>query len=132
MSSVLRDIATFLLIADECSNSRWTSNMEVITRFASFYWAVILFFYHRTFVPHNELHREAIGKLTNLLYHRHKQDSDGRKQSRVVWCIFMAAIETHDPVHRDWLVERLADVRNVSVECKQLWSMACSIMGIDS
>jgi hypothetical protein len=41
----------------------------------------------------------------------------------------MVAIETHDPVHRDWLVERLADVRDISVECRQLWLMACTILG---
>jgi hypothetical protein len=75
-----------------------------------------------------ELLSEAIVKLTNLLYYRYKQDNDCRKQSRVVWCSFMAAIETHDAVHRDWLVERLTDTGNVSVECNQLWSMACTIL----
>ncbi|KAH8696630.1 fungal-specific transcription factor domain-containing protein [Talaromyces proteolyticus] len=119
-----------LHIADESPKSRWTSNLEVITRFASFYWANILF-YHRMLndpAPQNDLHKEAVFKITNLLYYRHKQDSDLRKQSRVVWCTFMAAIETHDPVHRDWLVKRLRDVRNVSIECKQLWSQADAIL----
>ncbi|OKL60214.1 hypothetical protein UA08_04832 [Talaromyces atroroseus] len=109
-----------LHIADESPNSRWTCNVEVITRFAAFYWANILFYCRmlndRT--AQNDLHREAICKITNLLYYRHKQDGEYRKQSRVVWCTFMAAVETHDPVHRDWLVARLADVRNVSVELR--------------
>lgn len=104
--------------------------MEIITRFATVYWATILFYRRMLNDPplENDLLREATFKLINLLRYRHKQDNDYRKQSRIVWCTFMAAIETHEAVHRDWLVERLADVRNVSVECKQLWSMACTIL----
>lgn len=75
-----------------------------------------------------DLHQEAMSKVINLLYY-YKRNSDLRKQSRVVWCYFMAAIETHDPVHRDWLVERLGEVRDVSAECRQLWSTACTILG---
>lgn len=126
--------------ADEALNgqSRWTSNVEVITRFAAFYWAIILF-YHRMLNEYHHnlpsstslygLEQEAISRLIKLLYYRHKQDRDLRKQSRVVWCYFMAAIETSDPIHRDWLMERLADVHDVSSECEQLWSMACTTLG---
>lgn len=126
---------TVLRAADEAPKRRWTSNLEIITRFAAFYWASILFYCRMLnddypFVsPEYDLHQEAMPKLINLLYYRHKQNRDLRKQSRLVWCYFMAAIETHDPVHRDWLVERLAEVRDVSAESRQLWSTACTILG---
>lgn len=49
------------------------------------------------------LHKEALLNVTNILYHRFRNCHDLPKQARVVWCVFIAAIETHDPVHRDWL-----------------------------
>lgn len=121
--------------ADEAPKGQWTPNLEVLSRFAAFYWANILF-YHRmlndhypSVTPQYDLHREAISKLVMLLYYRYNQDKNLRKQSRVVWCYFMAATETQDPVHRDWLAERLAEVRDVSVECKHLWTTASAILG---
>lgn len=105
--------------------------MESITRIATFYWACLL--YHRQMFGfsglHSDLHRQAVSKTTSLLFYRYRQDSDKRRQARVVWPTLMAAVETRDPIHRSWLMERLRDARHLTVECVQIWSMAQEALG---
>lgn len=126
----LQRYCDILHIADQSSRNEWTTTLEIITRFACFYWASILFCQNMCHGSglHVNLHSEALSKTTDLLYYRYKHNKDPRKQSRVVWCMFIAAIETHDWLHRDWLVQRLKDIRDVSLESSQLCSMACDIL----
>jgi hypothetical protein len=108
--------------------------METITRIVACYWATILF--HRRMLgnpgPQNELHLDAVEKATNLLFVHYEQENEKLSHSRLVWSISIAAIETHDPIHRRWLLERLRDARGLSTECDWACATAEDILTIQT
>lgn len=117
-------------MAEKSHGLPYTPNIETLSRIATFYWSAILF--HRRMLcdasPQTSLHKEAVSKITRILYYRYHKDSEKRRQIRVVWPTFMVAIETHDPIHRGWMIERLAEARGLSAECEKLWGMANDII----
>jgi hypothetical protein len=41
---------------------------------------------------------------------------DKRYLAAQVWGLFMAGIETDDEIHRDWILERLAELKGLHLE----------------
>lgn len=108
--------------------------METTTRIAACYWALLLF--HRRMFgspgPPEDLYRNAVVKVTNLLFSYHQRKLEMGNQGRLVWPTFISAIETHDPIHRGWLTERLREGRNVSAESEWAFSTAEDILAVQS
>ncbi|KAH8898296.1 hypothetical protein GQ53DRAFT_817576 [Thozetella sp. PMI_491] len=123
-----------LLLADETAAVPWSADIDSITGVCASYWACILF--HRRVLgapgPQETLHEEAVAKIVKMLYYRSEWETDRRRQVRVIWVVFMAAIETPDPIHRDWLLERLRVTRNETVECKALCAAAEQMLSIQT
>ncbi|KAH8422347.1 Zn(II)2Cys6 transcription factor [Aspergillus melleus] len=88
-----------------------TINMAVST-----FYAQILF--HRRLLrppgPPSTIHRHAV---TNILEITRKQyTSEPRLLRRLHWPLLMAAIETEDPVQRDWIRQRLSELQQYHSE----------------
>ncbi len=96
-------------------------------------WACLLF--HRRMTGHTslpeELYQQSIAKLTNILYVQSERETDRRRQARIVWPMFIAAIETNDSIHRHWLVDKLKEIRTVTAECALLFSTAQEILTLE-
>ncbi|CEL05755.1 hypothetical protein ASPCAL06870 [Aspergillus calidoustus] len=86
----------------------------------SLFYAHVLF--HRRLLnppgPPSKFHDLAV---TNIIEMTKKQyESDPRLMRRLHWPILMAAIETKDASHREWLQDRLTDLRQFHSE--YLWA----------
>ena len=68
--------------------------------------------------PPTALHRQA---LTNIIDNAHKQyTADPRLLRRLHWPLLMAIIETDDPIQREWLRERLYEMR--AFHSEHMWA----------
>jgi hypothetical protein len=43
---------------------------------------------------------------------------DKRTLAKQVWGLLMAGVETEDGIHRDWILERLAELRGMHLESR--------------
>ncbi|CAH0042787.1 unnamed protein product [Clonostachys rhizophaga] len=102
------------IIADVANELTWRVGTEVVVRLVSFFWATILYYYRVT--GDNQVtegfRQDAVCKLAHLLFIHSKNIGDKRQQVRIAWPVFIAAIETTDQIHRDWLLGRLRGCRN--------------------
>lgn len=100
-----------------------TINMAVTT-----FYAQVLF--HRRLLrppgPPSTIHRHAV---TNILEITHKQYiSDPRLLRRLHWPLLMAAIETEDPGQRDWICQRLSELRKHHSEYRWAHDLADEVL----
>jgi hypothetical protein len=119
-----------LLVADTAENIPWTIGIESLLRCTAFFWATLLF-YCRMMEDKRieaELRQEALARLTNILYVHRERENETRRQGRIMWPTFIAAIETRDPIHRHWFMKGLRACRNHTLECSQLCVMAEEIL----
>lgn len=96
------------------------------------YLALVLFC-RRWFIPSSpmeEFHQLAVASVTDTLYSQCNQEK--RRIIRYIWPMFVAAIETQDPIHRTWLLERLYEIRGASAECQWNWRVAKQIISLQS
>ncbi|KFY11016.1 hypothetical protein V492_04731 [Pseudogymnoascus sp. VKM F-4246] len=85
---------------------------------ASVYWADVLF--HRLTLRKQQaptkLHRTAVSSIMQAAYTDYGRDKS--MLGMQVWGLFMAGIETEDGIHRDWILERLAELDGMHFESK--------------
>jgi hypothetical protein len=112
----------------------WTISFESLLRCTAFYWATLLFYCQMMDDKRidAELRREALTRLTDILYVHHERDNETRRQGRIMWPTFIAAIETKDPIHRAWFITGLRACRTHTLECSQLCVMAEEILRLQS
>ena len=83
---------------------------------ASAYWTQVLF-HRRMFyshLPRTELHLEAVEKIMQIAHIDYAVD---RKYIVAqVSGLFMAGIETQNADHRDWILERLGELKGLHLE----------------
>lgn len=109
-----------LLVTAKISGAGSTRRtLNTIYMAVSNFYALILF--HRRLLSSSQapaaLHRQA---LTGILENTHKQYAvDPRLLRRLHWPLLMALIETEDPIQRDWLRQRLIELRGFHSE--YLW-----------
>lgn len=101
------------------------SDLFITTRYAAsarrtlntIYFSVSTFYaqvlFHRRLLWHDRapttLHRQAVANILQIV---HKQfNSDQRTLRRLHWPLLMAVIETDDPSQREWLRQRLQELR---------------------
>ncbi|RFU27505.1 hypothetical protein B7463_g8821, partial [Scytalidium lignicola] len=114
------------------SNQRY-SDLLITVKFAgatsarrtldTIYFAACLFYgliiYHRRLLHPNSsptsMHRQATSRILKILHKQHSVDP--RLLLRVHWPIFIVAIETDDPIHREWLQGRLEYFSPLRAEC---------------
>ncbi|CAI6042553.1 unnamed protein product [Clonostachys chloroleuca] len=110
------------IIADVADELTWRVGTEVVVRLVSFFWATIIYYYRVT--GENEVaegfRQNAACKLAHLLFIHSKNIVDNRQQVRIAWPVYIAAIETTDQIHRDWLLGRLRSCRELTSECRWL------------
>lgn len=116
----LQKYSDLLLTAKLASPGSTRRTLNTIYMAVNNFYALILF--HRrlfdTARPPAALHRQA---LTNIIDNAHKQHSaDPRLLRRLHWPLLMAIVETDDPVQREWLRERLYELR--SFHSEHLWA----------
>jgi hypothetical protein len=119
-----------LLVVDVADTVPWRKTLESLLRVTSFYWATVLF-YCRTLGDtkiNDNLRLEAVRKLTSIIYIIYERESKKQRQVRIVWPLYIATIETTDPIHKSWLLERLRGLRDLTSECFKLCSMAEEIL----
>ncbi|OJK01388.1 hypothetical protein ASPACDRAFT_1898336 [Aspergillus aculeatus ATCC 16872] len=116
----VRDRFSDLLVTAKISGAGSTRRtLNTIYMAVSNFYALILF--HRHLLSPSQapaaLHRQA---LTGILENTHKQYAvDPRLLRRLHWPLLMALIETEDPIQRDWLRQRLIELRGFHSE--YLW-----------
>lgn len=106
--------------------------MEKTIKLVAHYWACVLFC-RRWLVwqsPAETIHNHAVAYIVSCLYDQYAQER--RRLVRFAWPMFMAAIETRDPIHRSWLLERLHEVRDASAECQWNWEVANKVIKLQS
>ncbi|KFX88096.1 hypothetical protein V490_07850 [Pseudogymnoascus sp. VKM F-3557] len=83
---------------------------------ASVYWANVLF--HRLALRKQQaptkIHRTAVTSIMQIAHTEYERDK--RMLAMQVWGMFMAGVETDDGIHRDWILERLAELRGMHWE----------------
>ncbi len=82
--------------------------------------------------PQDGLHRITVLKIFRMLQYRYHHENEKCRYGRSVWAIFIAAIETQDPVQRKWLLERLNELRDLTGECEWLCSTAKEILRVQT
>ncbi|KAF2117615.1 fungal-specific transcription factor domain-containing protein [Lophiotrema nucula] len=92
------------------NSHRLVANIRAIV---PMYYAVLLDFMRLTNTnePLGDRQRLALREIMNLAYQSYKHDGDAA-MTRVAWPLFIAALETDDLLHRDWIVERFAAISN--------------------
>jgi hypothetical protein len=106
--------------------------MEKTVKLVAHYWACVLFC-RRWLVcqsPAEMIHNHAVAYIVSCLYDQYAQEK--RRLVRFAWPMFMATIETRNPIHRTWLLERLHEIRNASAECQWNWKVATEIVELQS
>lgn len=75
------------------------------------YYAVVLDFMRVTKFeqPLDDRQYHALREIMNLAYQSFKHDGDDA-MIRVAWPLFIAALETDDLLHRDWVLDRFAAI----------------------
>ncbi|KFY24086.1 hypothetical protein V491_02295 [Pseudogymnoascus sp. VKM F-3775] len=85
---------------------------------ASVYWADVLF--HRLTLRKQQvptkLHRTAVSSIMQIAYTDYGRETNTLAMQ--VWGLFMAGIETDDGIHRDWILERLAELNGMHFESR--------------
>ncbi|KFY81916.1 hypothetical protein V500_10978 [Pseudogymnoascus sp. VKM F-4518 (FW-2643)] len=85
---------------------------------ASVYWANVLF--HRLTLRKQQaptkLHRTAVSSIMQIAYTDYGRDTSTLAMQ--VWGMFMAGVETEDGIHRDWILERLAELGGMHFESR--------------
>ncbi|KAL5352971.1 hypothetical protein ACLOAV_002920 [Pseudogymnoascus australis] len=85
---------------------------------ASVYWANVLF--HRLTLRKQQattkLHRTAVSSIMQIAHTDYGRDKSTLAMQ--VWGMFMAGIETDDGIHRDWILERLAELGGMHFESR--------------
>ncbi|RAL12916.1 Rh-like protein/ammonium transporter [Aspergillus homomorphus CBS 101889] len=113
----VRDRFSDLILTAKISGAGSTRRtLNTIYMAVSNFYALILF--HRRLLSPNQapaaIHRQA---LNGILENTHKQFAvDQRLLRRLHWPLLMAIIETDDPVQREWLRQRLLELRGVHSE----------------
>lgn len=82
---------------------------------ANFYAQVL--FHRRVFSVHNPpsgLHRQAFGHILEIA--RRQYSWDPRLLRRLHWPLLMAVIETDEPLQREWVRQRLGELRDFHSE----------------
>ncbi|KAH8894506.1 hypothetical protein GQ53DRAFT_839571 [Thozetella sp. PMI_491] len=100
-----------LALAVEVCSKLPNSAAETICTMSSGYWACVLF-HHRMFGklgPLDNVQCNAMKNIIAVAYSYYKRDR--RRLVRLTYPLFMAAIETSDAIHKDWLLERLGENR---------------------
>ncbi|RAL05387.1 Zn(II)2Cys6 transcription factor [Aspergillus ibericus CBS 121593] len=120
MMTIRDKYSDLLLTAKFASPSSTRRTLNTIYMAVNNFYAQILF--HRRLFdplqPPSALHRQA---LTNILDNAHKQyTADPRLLRRLHWPLLMAIIETDDPIQREWLRERLYDMR--AFHSEHMWA----------
>ena len=124
------DIISF---ADVGHEIKWDATVEAPVRIAGFYWASLLY-YVRLFDPTHKLvdrSREAVAKITTILLRLDRNLSDRRSLARVAWPLLMAIVSTHDMMHRDWFLEKLKGISNLTQEASLLYSVAIEMIALE-
>lgn len=90
----------------------------------AYYWACVLFCRRWLFrqMSREAVHREGLEFIIHSLHDQYSQEK--RRLVRFVWPMFMAAIETTDPIQRTWLLARLYEIREASADCQWSWTVA--------
>lgn len=85
---------------------------------ASVYWADVLF--HRLTLRRRQaptkLHRTAVSNIMQIAHTEYGRN--GRVLTMQVGGLFIAGLETEDGIHRDWILERLAELRGIHLETR--------------
>ncbi|KAI1504827.1 hypothetical protein F5X99DRAFT_371102 [Biscogniauxia marginata] len=118
--------------ADSNTSFRSVHTPKTTSRLIANYWACVLFC-RRWLCPSSSMdtiHHHAIAFIVECISDQYKKEK--RRLLRFIWPMFMAAIETQDSAHRDWLLERLAENRNTSAECEWSWNVAREIAKLQS
>ncbi|BCR93407.1 Zn(II)2Cys6 transcription factor [Aspergillus luchuensis] len=120
MMTVRDKYSDLLLTAKLASPGSTRRTLNTIYMAVNNFYALILF--HRrlfdTARPPAALHRQA---LNNIIDNAHKQyAADPRLLRRLHWPLLMAIVETDDPAQREWLRERLYELR--SFHSEHLWA----------
>ncbi|KAH8659944.1 hypothetical protein BX600DRAFT_466969 [Xylariales sp. PMI_506] len=114
------------LVQSAVEATSWGPEIEVVVRITAIYWATILFYCRMLDCIRVDvtLRETALSNLTRLLYRHYQHESEGRRQVRIVWPTFIAAIETRDAIHRNWFMQKLAAVGDITSESYWLWKIA--------
>ncbi|OBT42435.1 hypothetical protein VE00_06054 [Pseudogymnoascus sp. WSF 3629] len=85
---------------------------------ASVYWADVLF--HRITLRKQQtptkIHRTAVSSIMQIAHTDYGRDKSTLAMQ--VWGMFMAGVETEDGIHRDWILERLAELGGMHFESR--------------
>lgn len=63
-----------------------------------------------------KLHRTAVSSIVQIAHTDYKRDKSTLAMQ--VWGLFMAGVETDDGIHRDWILERLAELGGMHFESR--------------
>ncbi|EED14768.1 conserved hypothetical protein [Talaromyces stipitatus ATCC 10500] len=108
------------LYSDMFITAKYATSLSARRALYTIYFAVCSFetqilYHRRIFFPTsrtlNDIHRQAIANILEMLYKQYSVDP--KLIQRMPWSIFMVMIETEDPIHRDWAVERLRELRHL-------------------
>lgn len=98
------EVASSLQLVEGCPRHRYVTNIRFVV---PQYNAVLLCFFRisRRRAPLNHRQRGAIRVILDLA---HQAYSDAGEEGilKVAWPLFVAALETDEPVHRAWILER--------------------------
>ncbi|KAF2798606.1 hypothetical protein K505DRAFT_232887 [Melanomma pulvis-pyrius CBS 109.77] len=103
----LMEVASDLSL-DTDNSHRLVANIRAIV---PMYHAVVLDFMRVSAFdqPLGDRQRHALREILNMAYQSFKHDGD-EAIIRVAWPLFMAALETDDLLHRDWVLDRFAAI----------------------
>ncbi|KAI1840126.1 hypothetical protein JX266_013669 [Neoarthrinium moseri] len=125
-NAVLQEYDDVFSSVKEGHGSQYTSPSvkQMVAKLLAHYWACVLFCrrWHCPSRPAEDIHTRAAQCIVDIVRDQHAQEK--RRMLRYVWPMFMATIETKQPTHQEWMLDRLREMHHASAECEWSWNTA--------
>lgn len=88
-----------------------------------FYHAIVLCYFRiaNRNAPANEQQRTSLRDIITLAHQSHTDEGE-KAMARITWPLFIAALETEDLVHRDWIMARFSHLQHQGENCRRAFA----------